>query len=141
MPGDMAIKKNRIILDTNLWISFLISKDLAKLDSEIFSGKAVLVFSQELLNEFISVVSRPKFKKYFSEEEIVEILHIIDQKATLFEVKSDINKCRDKKDNFLLSLAVDSKADFLITGDNDLLELKEIEKTKIVTMNQYLEVK
>ena len=54
---------------------------------------------------------------------------------------SDIKICRDEKDNFLLSLAVDGNADFLITGDQDLLELKEIEKTQIVTLNQYLKVK
>ena len=137
----MAIKEKRIILDTNLWISFLITKDLSKLDNRIFTGETILIFSQELLNEFITVVSRPKFKKYFSQEDIIEILDIIDQQAQFVEVRSDIKKCRDEKDNFLLSLAVDGNADFLITGDEDLLELKEIEKTRIVTLNQYLQVK
>ncbi|MFN8431438.1 MAG: putative toxin-antitoxin system toxin component, PIN family [Spirosomataceae bacterium] len=42
------------------------------------------------------------------------------------------------KDNFLLSLAVDSMADYLITGDKDLLELVNINKTKILTMSQFL---
>ena len=46
-------------------------------------------------------------------------------------VKSKIELCRDSKDDFLLSLAMDSKADYLITGDNDLLDLKTIGKTKI----------
>jgi putative PIN family toxin of toxin-antitoxin system len=137
----MAIKEKRIVLDTNLWISFLITKDLSKLDNRIFTGETILIFSQELLHEFITVVSRPKFKKYFSQEEIIEILDIIDQQAIFVEVTSDIKKCRDEKDNFLLSLAVDGNADFLITGDQDLLELKAIEKTQIVTINQYLEVK
>jgi len=137
----MAIKEKRIVLDTNLWISFLITKDLSKLDKRIFTGETILIFSQELLHEFITVVSRPKFKKYFSQEEIIEILDIIDQQAIFVEVTSDIKKCRDEKDNFLLSLAVDGNADFLITGDQDLLELKSIEKTQIVTINQYLEVK
>ena len=137
----MAIKKKRIILDTNLWISFLITKDLSKLDNGIFTGEIILIFSQELLNEFITVVSRPKSKKYFSQEDIIEILDIIDQQAEFVEVRSDIKKCRDEKDNFLLSLAVDGNADFLITGDQDLLELKEIKKTQIVTINQYLKVK
>lgn len=137
----MAIKEKRIVLDTNLWISFLITKDLAKLDNSIFTGETILIFSQELLHEFITVVSRPKFKKYFSQEEIIEILDIIDQQSIFVEVTSDIKKCRDEKDNFLLSLAVDGNADFLITGDQDLLELKAIEKTQVVTINQYLEVK
>jgi putative PIN family toxin of toxin-antitoxin system len=137
----MAINRKRIVLDTNLWISFLITKDLSKLDNRIFTGETILIFSQELLHEFITVVSRPKFKKYFSQEEIIEILDIIDQQAIFVEVTSEIKKCRDEKDNFLLSLAVDGNADYLITGDQDLLELKAIEKTQIVTINQYLEVK
>ena len=137
----MAIKKKRIILDTNLWVSFLITKDISKLDNRIFTGETILIFSEELLHEFITVVGRPKFKKYFSQEDIIEILDIIDQQAEFVEVRSDIKKCRDEKDNFLLSLAVDGNADFLITGDQDLLELKEIEKTQIVTINQYLKVK
>ena len=137
----MAINRKRIVLDTNLWISFLITKDLSKLDNRIFTGETILIFSQELLHEFITVVSRPKFKKYFSQEEIIEILDIIDQQAIFVEVTSEIKKCRDEKDNFLLSLAVDGNADFLITGDQDLLELKEIEKTQIVTLSQYFEVK
>jgi len=137
----MAIKEKRIILDTNLWISFLITKDISKLDNRIFTGETILIFSQELLHEFITVVSRPKFRKYFSQEDTIEILDIIDHQAEFVEVTSDIKKCRDEKDNFLLSLAVDGNADFLITGDQDLLELKEIEKTQIITVNQYLKVK
>lgn len=135
----MANKENRIILDTNLWISFLITKDLSKLDNGIFTGETILIFSQELLNEFVNVASRPKFKKHFSEDDIVEILDIIDQQAKFVDVKSDIKKCRDDKDDFLLSLAVDGKADFLKTGDEDLLELRKIEHTRIVSLNQYLQ--
>jgi putative PIN family toxin of toxin-antitoxin system len=137
----MAIKEKSLILDTNLWISFLITKDLSKLDNKIFTGETTLIFSQELLHEFITVVRRPKFKKYFSQEDIIEILDILDQQAVFVEVTSEIKICRDEKDNFLLSLAIDGNADFLITGDQDLLELKEIEKTQIVTLNQYLEAK
>lgn len=43
---------NRIILDTNLWISFLISKDFSKLDELLFTKSCTLVFSQELIDEF-----------------------------------------------------------------------------------------
>jgi len=43
---------------------------------------------------------------------------------------------QDPKDNFLLALAIDSDADFLVTGDQDLLSLKTIENTVIITLNQ-----
>jgi hypothetical protein len=61
--ADMRVKK--VILDTNIWISFLISKDFNFLDGFIEKGKVILIFSEELFSEFISVSKRPKFQKYF----------------------------------------------------------------------------
>jgi uncharacterized protein len=46
--------------------------------------------------------------------------------------------CRDSKDNFLLSLAIDGRADYLLTGDSALLDLKKIGKTKIITISEFL---
>ncbi len=56
----MPNKVSRIIIDTNLWISFLITKDFSKLDELIFAKQAILVFSEELLDEFLEVAKRPK---------------------------------------------------------------------------------
>ncbi|MDT8416144.1 MAG: putative toxin-antitoxin system toxin component, PIN family, partial [Flavobacteriaceae bacterium] len=58
----------------------------------------------ELLEEFIDIVSRPKFKKYFSKRDIEKILAYFDQFGELVKVKSEIKICRDQKDNFLLNL-------------------------------------
>lgn len=55
--------KTRIIVDTNLWISFLIGKKLAGLLDFLSDEKVELVVSQELLNEVLEVASRPKLKK------------------------------------------------------------------------------
>lgn len=55
------------------------------------------------------------------------------------DVKSQTTGCRDEKDNFLLALAIDSKADFLLTGDKDLLEIKKIGKTRIIAWIELLE--
>ena len=132
----MRIK--RIILDTNLWISFLISKDFRDLDKLIENKKILFLFSKELLEEFISVSQRPKFHKYFSDFNIKELLRLFDEYGKMVSIKSSFNKCRDKKDNFLINLAIDGKADYLVTGDNDLLELREIGKTKIVTIKDFI---
>ncbi|ELR72342.1 Hypothetical protein C900_01624 [Fulvivirga imtechensis AK7] len=108
----MAKKVRRIIIDTNIWISFLITKDFSQLDKDIFSGRSILIISQKLLDEFLEVIGRPKFKKYFTKDDIISVLSFIDDHADFFQVSSTIDVCRDKKDNFLLSLAVDSQADF-----------------------------
>ena len=135
----MQSKVSRIILDTNLWISFLISKDLSKLDKLLFSKKCILVFSKELLDEFLSVANRPKFRRYFSQSDIEDILETIDEFADFVTVTSEIDICRDVKDNFLLSLSIDGNADFLLTGDSDLLILKQFEQTEIISITAFLE--
>lgn len=134
----MPKRKNRIIIDTNLWISFLLTKNLSKLD-RIFSDELViLLFSQTLLDEFIEVAQRPKFKKYFSLTDLESLLYQIKHKAEFITVTSDINVCRDPKDNFLLALAKDGKATHLITGDKDLLEIKVYGRTKVLSIADYL---
>lgn len=131
-------RKSKIIIDTNLWVSFLLKKEYSKLDSLFADGRIRLFFSQELLNEFVEVSQRPKFKKYFSPEDLGELLLQIGNHAEFVEVNHEVNICRDPKDNFLLALAQASKATHLITGDKDLLLLKSIGMTKIVTIASFL---
>ena len=133
------MKSKKIILDTNLWISFLISKNFNEIDNLVQTKDIKLIFSNESLEEFIEVVRRPKFKKFFSKKDIEKLLDIFDQYAELIKVKSQINICRDPKDNFLLNLAVDGKADFLVTGNKDLLILEKMEKTQIITYRTLIE--
>jgi len=61
----MQYKAARIVIDTNLWISFLITKDFSKLDEIIFTRQCRLLFSNELLDEFIEVAQRPKLRRFF----------------------------------------------------------------------------
>jgi putative PIN family toxin of toxin-antitoxin system len=130
-------RKNRIIIDTNLWVSFLLTKQFSFLDDLLENGKIQLIFSQELLDEFIEVINRPKFRKYFSADNLESLLEVIEQYADFIIVTSSINVCRDGKDNFLLSLAKDGLADYLITGDQDLLVIKRFEKTEIITIAEF----
>jgi putative PIN family toxin of toxin-antitoxin system len=134
----MSIKIKRIIIDTNLWISFLITNDFNKLDHFLNSDKYLVVFSDELFDEFLEVVHREKFARYFNDLNIKILVEIINEKALFVKVFSIVNVCRDVKDNFLLSLAIDGEVDYLITGDNDLLILKYYQKTSILTINDFI---
>ena len=107
----MAAEPIRIVIDTNLWISFLITKNYQALDESILSGKIIILFSEELLDEILKVIRRPKFSKYFTNDDISKLLEFFDNYGIYVNVKSKIDLCRDAKDNFLLSLAVDSNAD------------------------------
>lgn len=132
----MPIK--RVILDTNLWISFLINDSYKEIDHLIKNDQIKLIFSIELLDEFIEVVNRPKFNKYFKDDDIIQLLNMFDDFAILVDVHSNLDLCRDKKDNFLLNLAKDSKSDYLITGDQDLLILERIDNCKIIQYSNFL---
>ena len=133
------MRSKKVILDTNLWISFLITKNYSFIDKFVENQKVTLIFSKELIQEFLTVATRPKFQKYFTDQDIQKLLRSFDNFAIIIETTSNIEICRDFKDNFLLNLAIDSKADFLVTRDSDLLELKKIEKTKILTIKELTE--
>ena len=134
----MPNQKDRVVVDTNLWISFLLTKNYSKLDILFSQNRLLLIFSQELIEEFIEVVQRPKLKKYFTLSDLQGLLMKIREKAIFIAVSSKVNICRDSKDDFLLALAKDGKATHLITGDKDLLDIKLFGKTKIITIAEYL---
>ena len=131
-------KKTKVVIDTNLWLSFLISNDYEKLDFLFSSGKIQLLFSERLFAEFIRTASREKFRRYFSESDLNELSAKMKKIAKIVRTSSVQTQCRDEKDNFLLELAVDGKADYLVTGDKDLLILETVGKTKIVKMSDFL---
>jgi uncharacterized protein len=132
------MRSKKVILDTNLWISFLITKKYTAIDDLIDSGKIILLFSDESIEEFLTVTKRSKFTKYFSDSDLKELLSLFDKYGKLIKIKSQLSACRDTKDNFWLNLAVDGKAHFLITGDSDLLDLKQIKNTIICTWSEFL---
>lgn len=134
------MRSRKVILDTNLWVSFLITRDMSFLDEYVKSGKVKLIFSKELIEEFIAVAYRPKFAKYFTNEDIENLLDVFNYLGILINVTSNIKICRDSKDDFLLNLAIDSKANYLVTGDKDLLEIKKIKRTKILTIKELEEL-
>ena len=134
----MPKKKSRIVIDTNIWISFLLMKDYSLFDKIVSNPNSTLLFSARLLEEFIEVAGRPKFKRYFSTNDLEELLYQMRAHSEFITIISNVNICRDPKDNFLLSLSKDGKASPLITGDKDLLDLKRAGKTQIVTMKMYL---
>lgn len=128
----------RIIIDTNLWISFLITKRLVKLDTLFLRDDVVLLFSEELLAELIEVAQRPKFSKYFSPTDLNKLLDLLTEMSEIIEVQSSVDICRDVEDNFLLALAKDGRANYLITGDQNLLTIKQFGQTQIVTISELL---
>lgn len=131
------IKDLKIIVDTNIWISFLIGKSLKGLQNYIDSEFIKIVSCNEQLEELAEVFNKSKIKKHFSKEQISEFFELLDESAENVEIKTVTNLCRDLKDNYLVPLAIDTNADFLITGDSDLLDLFKIGNTKVIRYTDF----
>ncbi len=135
------IDKNpiKVVIDTNLWISFLIGKQLSSLKLLLTEGVIQPVLSQQLLDEILLVTQRPKLRKYFAVEKVLELLAFLEVVGLLVTIRSDVSICRDAKNNYLLALSKDGKADYLITGDEDLLILKDFDGTEIITYRDLMD--
>ena len=134
MPDQKPIK---VIIDTNLWISFLIRKQLKSLKSLLVEQTIQPILSEQLLQEIALVTQRPKLQKYFPQSKVNELIDFLQIIGLSIDIRSEVSLCRDEKDNYLLALAKDSQADFLVTGDKDLLVLQQFESTKIVTYQEF----
>ncbi len=137
----MPVEKHRVVIDTNLWISFLLTRNYERLDNLFAADKLTLLVSQELINESVMVTERPKFRRYFDLVDLSDLLTSLYQKAEFVVVSSIFDSCRDAKDNFLLSLAVDGNATHILTGDRDLLILNPFEGIQIIPIADYLATK
>jgi len=130
-------KSYKIIVDSNIWISFLIGKNLLGLQNYIDSQKIKIITCNEQLTELSEVFKKPKLKKYFTKDQISEFFELLDESSDCILISTKSNICRDSKDNYLVSLALDSYANFLITGDKDLLDLKKIGHTIVLKYNDF----
>lgn len=130
----------RVVIDTNVWIGFLIGKTLSGLSEAMFNNKIKILFSEELFDELVEVLQRPKFEKYFSRENITELISLLHSKAEQVEITKYFNDCRDPKDNFLLDLGISGNADYLITGDDDLLTMNPFHSLQIIDYRSFREI-
>ncbi len=130
----------QVVIDTNIWISFLIGKTLAGLAEAIINDNIKVLFSKELIDELLEVLQRPKFEKYFFQEDVEELISLIHIKFEQIEITEHFMDCRDPKDNFLLDLCVSGNADYLITGDDDLLSLTPFHGVEIVSYSVFKDI-
>ncbi|MBI2580750.1 putative toxin-antitoxin system toxin component, PIN family [Candidatus Woesearchaeota archaeon] len=127
----------KAVIDTNIIISSIFWKgnphDVVK---KGISREYQLVTSAEILEEVTDKL-RNKFK--FPEENLNELVNIFLTHSRIVEPTSKFDIVRDKNDNKIIECAFDCNADYIVTGDPDLLDLKEFKGTKIVTAKQFLE--
>ena len=128
----------RIVVDTNVIASAVYfggkPYDLLKL---IMEEKVSAIASKEIVDEYEEILARlqhkfPKLSKSIPFQEIVG-------KFTVINVSSDIRICRDSDDDKFISCAVDGRCIYIVSGDNDLLSLKDYDGIEIITVAQFFE--
>jgi uncharacterized protein len=124
----------RVILDTNVLLSRLLLPD-SKTARVVrrFLDHAQPIVSEETLQELAEALSRPKFDPYVSRPDRQRFFELFARVAEWVPVTTTIRRCRDPKDDKFLELAVNGNADWIITGDKDLLELSPFQSTLILT--------
>lgn len=139
-------KKVRInaVIDTNVFVSGLISKGgpplqlIALLKKDSFNLKISLSMRKELEE----VLRRIKFSSLLSEDKISKFLLMIDTISLIVSKTTNSRiEIRGSKDEHVLDAAIGGNADYLVTGDKDLLDLKDnpkLGRLRIVTIQEFL---
>lgn len=124
----------RVIVDTNAVVSAAIraGKSHGFLLEAMLGGKCALVTSDEIINEIREVLGRLKFR--LGKNEIDGVVSALELLSNVIETKSKFSVVRDPNDNMLVNAAYDGHADYIVSGDRDLLDLEEFEGIKMVTV-------
>jgi len=128
----------RVVFDTNIFISALvIPGSLAeRAISRIIEGRDELAISPDIIKEVLSVLS----SKFGREREALS--HVAVTLLDLGESVRPVQRLRvfrDEPDNRILECAAFGKADLIVTGDKEMLRLKEYRGVKIASLRDYLE--
>lgn len=131
--------KPQVVIDTNVWISGLIfGGNPAKVINRFIDGSIVVITSEELLSELRRKITQ-KFPLFAPQLPLLEAS--IREKAIVVALGSRlVSASRDEDDNKFIETALNGKADYIISGDKDLLVLRSFEHITILKPAEFLEL-
>ena len=122
---------NRTVFDTNIWISYFLSENFSELIKLRRECRVLFLRSTPSFSELKEVITRKKFKsKNFNIEKLVDFYNGITEFCETTPLFTD---CPDPKDNFLFDLAIQGKANYLVSGDKKVLETPLKSETLVLT--------
>ena len=126
----------KVVFDTNVFISAFATEGVCSVLLKRARLKEFKLFVCPVVIEEVKNVLEQKFKA--EKETIEEILEVIMETSVFVEITEEIEGvCRDRDDDLILSCALSSGANYLISGDKDLLELKEYKGIKIISPRDF----
>jgi putative PIN family toxin of toxin-antitoxin system len=129
----------RAVIDTNTFVSAVLAQSSVParaVEKALQSG--LVMRSEATWRELEEVLMRPRFERYQKVAFRRRYLLELDAAMEMISVLTTIAACRDLKDDKFLELAVDGRAEVIITGDLDLLELHPFQGIEILTPMDYL---
>ncbi len=135
----------RVVLDTNVLIAAVINIK-SSVSREIYQNfinqQFSLITSSEVLEELEEVLSRERIRKshHHSTEKLKEIISELVDLSYLVPGITKVEVVRDPDDNKIISAALEGKADYIVSRDRDLLDLKEYQGIQIVTPEEFMGV-
>lgn len=129
----------RIVIDTNVFVSRLLLPDSVpgRAARHAVDSGTVLV-SEDTLYELALVLAKPKLNRYLSLEHRQQFFLEIEEIAIFIPIIQRVHACRDPKDDKFLELAINGRADLILTGDLDLLALHPFFGITIQSPSAYL---
>ena len=128
----------RLVLDSNVYISGLTIEGLT-FEVMVATLSEHQVFVSDAILKEVSKALRKKFKQ--PEGLVQEQIDAIESRTELLEIHGTLQGVsRDPNDDHVLELCEIAKADYLISGDQDLLVLKKHKHTRIVSPREFLEL-
>ena len=135
--------RRRIVFDTNALISAaILQNSISNHALTLAAAQFEIVVSEATWGEVESRIERPKLFRYFGnlEAQREEVVKTIGRVVKHVVVQTVITDCRDPDDNKFLALALDSAAEFIVTGDRDLLELHPWRDVQVLTAGDFVRV-
>jgi uncharacterized protein len=132
----------RVVLDTNILISALISDEGAPyvLVQAWLDGRFALITSDDQVDELLQVTRYPQVRRYIEAAEAGWLINRVKAAGEFVRRLPKVDASPDSGDNFLLAMAQAGKADCLVTGDKrHVLSLGSWKSTRIVTARQLAE--
>ena len=132
--------RERLVVDSNVFISGLLSSTshpARVVERAIEHGQ--LLGSTETLRELIETLLLPKFDRYVSRQRREALLDRLAPLVEIVEIVQRVQVCRDPKDDKFLELAVNGRANVVVTGDDDLLSLHPFRGIDILSPAAYLD--
>lgn len=141
------MKQLRVVLDINILVSayFFSGKDAPprRVFNAALERKYRLLHSIDYRADLLRVLRKDKFTERLARidatpDDIVETIYILGE--GVHPVYVPMNTVRDKDDIIILACAAGGNADYVVTGDDDLLTLKEYKDIQIVTPAEFLAI-